>query len=134
MDTQISACLPALRACEAYPGRLALSFCTLNSVDSTTTSAQVVVGMALALDPSSLASLVRLLAHQGALARWERRFVPVIAEEASVETCSPYRFAQVKLAARQQLRTAYGAWMRERVARSAPPAKLPPPRVLARRG
>ena len=50
--------------------------------------------------------------------------------EADPRTCSPYPFAHLMPGARQQLRNAYASLLRERVARNAPPVKIPPPQVI----
>jgi hypothetical protein len=84
------------------------------------------------LDPEGLAALVRHLAQPGAQARWVSRFVPIIAPEADPNTCAPYPFGHLMIGQRQTLRKAYAALLRERVARNAPPVKVPPPRVIDR--
>jgi hypothetical protein len=53
----------------------------------------------------------------------------VIEPGADHRTCSPHRFAHLKLGERQTLRQAYAALLAERVARNAPPIKVPPPAV-----
>ena len=83
----------------------------------------------VSIDPPGLVSLVRTLAHLGATARWIYRFLPMMTPEADPRTCSPYPFAHLMPGARQQLRTAYATLLKERVARTAPPVLLPPPRV-----
>jgi fluoride ion exporter CrcB/FEX len=54
--------------------------------------------------------------HLGATARWVNRFVPVIAAEADLGTCTPHPFAHLMIGQRQALRAAYAALLKERVA------------------
>lgn len=53
---------------------------------------------------------------------WRRRAV--------VGMCNPYPWAHARLSERRRLREAYAALLRERVALTAPPAKVPPPGLL----
>jgi hypothetical protein len=82
---------------------------------------------ASALSESGLTSLLRHLAEQGSMARWQARFSPVLAGDAVGGTCNPYPFAHVRGVARLHLREGYGAMLASRVSRSAGPAALAPP-------
>ncbi|KRC89493.1 hypothetical protein ASE25_07810 [Terrabacter sp. Root85] len=77
--------------------------------------------------PPRVDLMLRHLSVPGAQVRWVARFVPLIEAGASPATCSPYRWAHVRLGARAQLRQAYGAMLAEMVAATAPDVRLAPP-------
>lgn len=74
-----------------------------------------------------LAAMLRHLTVPGAHARWVARFTPIMATEARRNSCSPYPWAHVGLAQRRALRLDYSTLLREQVARTAPPRRVPVP-------
>lgn len=62
---------------------------------------------------------LRHLDQAGSSVTWQGRAV--------AERCNPYPFAHVRLSERRRLRAAYAGLLRERVALTAPPVKVPPP-------
>jgi hypothetical protein len=87
---------------------------------------------ATAFDAEGLRALVYRLSRLGGNARWVSRFVPTMLPDADPRTCTRYPFAHVKIGQRAELRAAYAALLKERVARHAPPVKVPPPPVTDR--
>lgn len=62
---------------------------------------------------------LRHLDLAGSSMAWQGRAV--------AERCNPYPFAHVRMSERRRLRAAYAGLLRERVALTAPPVKVPPP-------
>lgn len=116
----------AERLAPAHPTALHLLNCAL---DALSYLAPATVEQMADLDADGQAGLVRHLAQPGTAARWVSRFVPSIAPEAEIGTCPPHPFAHLMPGQRKALRAAYAALLRERVARTAPPVAIPPPRV-----
>ena len=110
----------------AQPAAVHLVGCALDALSFVAPST---VEHMIGLDSEGRTALVRHLAQLGSNSRWISRFVPVIEPQADPRTCSPYRFAHLKIGERQALRKAYAALLKERVARNAPPVKIAPPRV-----
>ena len=112
---RVAACHPGL-AVEQVEGALDALAVLRQPVDLTTVPTSVLVG------------LVRHLSVRGSALGWARRFAPVWHTGARDGTCSPYGFAHVRASAREDLRRAYAAALRERIALGAPPVPLTPPR------
>ena len=81
---------------------------------------------AMFTDDEALA-LVRHLTAAGVGAKWTSRFSPVLVAGADPQTCVITAWAHLMPGARQQLRTGYANLLKQRVARSAPDVRLPPP-------
>lgn len=77
----------------------------------------------------SMFALLRRLTEPGNAPRWMAKFAPFVAADARLGTCSPSPWAHVRMRQRDALRQGYAALLAERVARSAPPRRLPPPPV-----
>lgn len=69
--------------------------------------------------PGDLGLHLRHLDQAGSSVTWQGR--------AAAGMCNPYPFAHVRLSERRRLRAAYAGQLRERVALTAPPVKVPPP-------
>jgi hypothetical protein len=115
---------PATRS----PGALQLLNCAFDALGFVAPKL-IETGEVATFDQLSLRALVRHLGQLGATARWVNRFVPSIQAEAAPGTCTRYRFAHLKIGQRHELRAAYAARLKERVARNAPRVKIPPPPV-----
>jgi hypothetical protein len=76
--------------------------------------------------------VVYRLSRLGGNARWVSRFVPTMLPDTNPQTCTRYPWAHLKFGQRAELRAAYAALLKDRVARHAPPVRVPPPPVTDR--
>lgn len=77
------------------------------------------------------AAAIDHLALPGGNAAWSRRFTPVLAADAAVGTAATTRWGHLTPGQLDRLRSDYGAILRARVQRAAPPQRIPPPATSA---